>query len=773
MFKKSVSTVLVLSSSIAIIAAITIMVFYVSKSSYDITLKLSTQSIEQFADNTRKSLGVYIDEAQNIASTLALQKVVKNALELGETGPCHERMKDNLRIYDEYYSMLVFNKDGKIVAGVDDAGQSLIGIDVSARPYAKALAAGKKSYFGKKVFKANTAKKELIFAVSHAVLDNAGQFIGGVAVFPKWSLFTHDFIDNVRFGKRGYGFIIDAEGTFIAHATEKKLIGQKPGHKFIHDAIAQKNGMLYYDWHGEEKLMTFAQVPATGWIICMSTYPSELAETAIAQRDVLIGLGIVVILILIGLIIFIVRKLIVRPILNIESFTSKVAQGDFSVSLGTDFKYELAHLANNIRSMVAELKHKLGFAQGLLDGMTISCVVIDTDEKIIFANQAILDVLEYDGKPEDYYGQTLSLFFYNEEGHPTSTGKSIRERRAIQNIQLETKTRKGNTVFIQIDSAPMYDLDGKLIAGFSLFSDLTEIKKQQKLIEEQNKNIGQAAQDANQVSIQAASGAEELSAQVEQASRGAEEQQHRTSEAATAMEQMNATVMEVANNASNAAELADRTIAKANDGADIVASVITTINDINSKAVELKSDMTHLGEQAEGIGEIMNVISDIADQTNLLALNAAIEAARAGDAGRGFAVVADEVRKLAEKTMNATNEVASSIAAIQESTRKSIGNTEATSNQISKSTELVEDAGTALKEIVGMIQETADQVHSIATASEEQSAASEQISHAMDEINRISSKTSDSMTQSSEAVTDLARLAQELNTIIDNMRDQR
>ena len=117
------------------------------------------------------------------------------------------------------------------------------------------------------------------------------------------------------------------------------------------------------------------------------------------------------------------------------------------------------------------------------------------------------------------------------------------------------------------------------------------------------------------------------------------------------MEQMNATVLEVARNATQSAATSGQAQSKANEGASVVTQVIHGIGEVESTAISLKDQMTVLGKQSESIGQILNVISDIADQTNLLALNAAIEAARAGDAGRGFAVVADEVRKLAEKTM--------------------------------------------------------------------------------------------------------------------------
>jgi methyl-accepting chemotaxis protein len=268
------------------------------------------------------------------------------------------------------------------------------------------------------------------------------------------------------------------------------------------------------------------------------------------------------------------------------------------------------------------------------------------------------------------------------------------------------------------------------------------------------------------------SASEELSSQIEQSSRGSEEQTHRVSETATAMEEMNATVLEVAKNASQAAETADKAKHKAEDGSQVVAQVVKGIGEVQSSALELKTDMTSLGKQAEGIGQVLNVISDIADQTNLLALNAAIEAARAGDAGRGFAVVADEVRKLAEKTMTATKEVGDAIRGIQEGARKNISNVEHAVSKIDAATGLAGKSGEALNEIVSLVDLTTDQVRSIATASEQQSAASEEINRSIEDVNRISSETSDAMRQSAQAVGELAHQAQVLKGLIEQMKDE-
>jgi len=280
----------------------------------------------------------------------------------------------------------------------------------------------------------------------------------------------------------------------------------------------------------------------------------------------------------------------------------------------------------------------------------------------------------------------------------------------------------------------------------------------------------QAAGKLEQVVGVVSSAAQDLSSQIDQARRGADHQSQRVAETATAMEEMNATVLEVAQNAGRAAETSETARKNAIQGAQVVAQAVSGISEVQKTSEELKQDMAALGRQADGIGNILSVITDIADQTNLLALNAAIEAARAGDAGRGFAVVADEVRKLAEKTMTATKEVGDAIRGIQTGTRKSITGVDRSVETIQKATSLAEESGEALRTIVGLVEASSDQVRSIATAAEQQSATSEEINRSVEDISRISNDTADAMSRSAQAVADLSHQAQTLMNLTDQLR---
>ena len=284
------------------------------------------------------------------------------------------------------------------------------------------------------------------------------------------------------------------------------------------------------------------------------------------------------------------------------------------------------------------------------------------------------------------------------------------------------------------------------------------------------RGILQAALQIEDVVERIASSTEELAAQSEQISRAAMIQQQRMAETATSMEQMSVSVVEVARNSGEAATNAVNTQNEAGRGADLVRKVISSATHLQQQSLAMKEDLTVLGQQANSIGAIMDVINDIADQTNLLALNAAIEAARAGDAGRGFAVVADEVRKLAEKTIGATKQVGESISAIQVAAQKSIRSMDSAADAVGTTTSLSQDSGAALENILSYAKDNADQAQSIATAAEEQSAASEQISQAIEEVTRITDETTKGQAESAQAIQQLAAMSGDLRGIVDQLK---
>jgi len=298
---------------------------------------------------------------------------------------------------------------------------------------------------------------------------------------------------------------------------------------------------------------------------------------------------------------------------------------------------------------------------------------------------------------------------------------------------------------------------------------LNETRATESNVRDLLENMGAASLKAKEAATRIFAAVRELSGNMERVGQDVTVQRERVESTTTAMEQMNEAILEIARNTGSAAQSAERSKANAQAGSQGVREAVASIGLVKERILALKETMTTLGNQAEGIGHVLGVISDIADQTNLLALNAAIEAARAGDAGRGFAVVADEVRKLAEKTMTATKQVGDSVRSIQERARENVLAVDATAGDIVESSRVAQQSGKAMEEIVDIVQQTALEVASIATASEEQSATSEEINRSVAEVNRVARQTAESVDQSSRVVVEISGLTEELDSIIQAM----
>ncbi|RST75273.1 methyl-accepting chemotaxis protein [Siminovitchia acidinfaciens] len=255
------------------------------------------------------------------------------------------------------------------------------------------------------------------------------------------------------------------------------------------------------------------------------------------------------------------------------------------------------------------------------------------------------------------------------------------------------------------------------------------------------------------------SAAENLSASSEQVSASTEEIASASSNQANAAQTMNELFRElsdainaVAQNTEIAAELANKTIQIAQDGEKVVLSSVDGANVVSEQ-------ISRLEEDSNRIGEIIEVIDDIADQTNLLALNAAIEAARAGEQGRGFAVVADEVRKLAERSGEATKQITTIIKGMQENTALSV-------KSVQEGLVFTQQSGEAFENIIHMVNDTGNKVTEIAGASEEQAAQSEEVLTFIESISAATEEATASSEETASTAHTLTDLAEELNASV-------
>lgn len=255
-----------------------------------------------------------------------------------------------------------------------------------------------------------------------------------------------------------------------------------------------------------------------------------------------------------------------------------------------------------------------------------------------------------------------------------------------------------------------------------------------------------------------------------QLAEAAEHQAQEIAGASAAMNEMALSIDQVSTNATESAEVAQRSVVIAANGADVVNRSIEGMDNIREQIQETSKRIKRLGESSQEIGNIVSLINDIADQTNILALNAAIQASMAGEAGRGFAVVADEVQRLAERSASATKQIENLVKTIQADTNEAVISMEHTTAEVVRGANLAKDAGVALDEIQNVSKALAQLIDNISNAAQLQSASASHIANTMNVVQDITSQTTTSSFDTARSVSELANMAESLRESVTDFK---
>jgi twitching motility protein PilJ len=233
---------------------------------------------------------------------------------------------------------------------------------------------------------------------------------------------------------------------------------------------------------------------------------------------------------------------------------------------------------------------------------------------------------------------------------------------------------------------------------------------------------------------------------------------------------MAGSIEEVSGNAERAADVARHSVDIAHKGGEAVRRTIHGMNAIRETIQETSKRIKRLGESSQEIGNIVELINDLAEQTNILALNASIQASMAGEAGRGFAVVADEVQRLAERATNATKQIDALVRTIQADTNGAVVSMERSTADVVGGATLAENAGSALEKIEQVSNQIASLVHNISASARSQSQSSQSVARNMQVLREISGQTADATNSTSDAIGKLAQLSAALRKSVSGFR---
>jgi methyl-accepting chemotaxis protein len=266
------------------------------------------------------------------------------------------------------------------------------------------------------------------------------------------------------------------------------------------------------------------------------------------------------------------------------------------------------------------------------------------------------------------------------------------------------------------------------------------------------------------------SSSSEIVAAAQQQASGAAQQAASVSETTATMEELSTTARQIAENSNAVTAVAEETLKSAEEGQDLMEESTSSMTLIRSKTEESAAKILDLGKKSQQIGEIIDIINEIAIETKMLSLNAAIEAAKAGEAGKGFSVVAGEIRRLAEDVVKSTGTIRDVLLEIQSAASASVLAAEENVKGVEEGAVRLNRVGDALENIIAMAEQTAESARQISVATNQQKEASEQVVNTMREISKVAQQTAAASKNAISSASDLNHLAEELRSRVSKFK---
>ncbi len=440
----------------------------------------------------------------------------------------------------------------------------------------------------------------------------------------------------------------------------------------------------------------------------------EPVINAITNRTnfIILSFSILALLCTLVLAVLITRS-ITRPLLKLMEATRHVAEGNLTREIDIRRSDEVGQLAASFEAMLKNLKTVIN------NTVQASFQVAMSSDKV-FKNSGM-----------------ITKAAHQEAAAAEETTASMEEMAAsIGQVAKNAEEVAASTEEISStinEMAASIEQVGKNseVMGASVEETSATVEQMLASVDLSARNTSAMAQGVDETSVMV----ENVLSSIEQISKSAESLKHIVADTSGTIEEMTRTVREVASRIEDTGEISRNAVKEAEEGGKAIYQSIESLQKIGSTTEGTMAAIRKLGERSEEIGSIVEVIDEIADQTNLLALNAAIEAARAGEAGRGFAVVAEEIRKLAERSMEATKEIAQVIKQVQQETGSAVKATEETYREGRDGMALASSTRNAFTNIISAIKETSNIMGDMGRSAGELNTAAEQVMKYVLEMN--------------------------------------
>lgn len=549
---------------------------------------------------------------------------------------------------------------------------------------------------------------------------------------------AREVLRDLRYDEGEYVFANNAEGVNIVHGMKPQLEGVNMieadaarGHRttpLMHEAALAGGGFTNYEWERDKGKPPVDKAAYTmyfepwGWVVGTGLYMDDIQAAFWTKAKIDLGIMAVLLLVL-GAVVFVSVRNIVRPIGKLVAKTDAIAAGETEGSVpGEERRDELGTMARALSRLKEKVDEAFRVAQ-MVEVQPARVMMCDPGSlEITYANKAAKELLKRINHPvtrdaDHIVGKVVTDFHKNPE----------MVRRLLTDpsrLPYKGKFSMGG-VTIENHVTAIYDRQGRYVGPMLNWEDVTKYVQMtdnfEKDVKAVTEHVATAAKNLEDLAAQLMQTVTHTEDRSTSAASGSEQTSANVQTVAAATEELSSSISEIARQVSSATSMASSAVAQATEASRIMDDFEIAANEI---------------------GEVVNTITDVASQTNLLALNATIEAARAGEAGKGFAVVANEVKSLANQTQHATESIAQKIANMQERT-----------TTVTK----------AIRGITETIRKVDEIATSIAGAVEEQTAAT-------DEITRNVEEAASGTQNVSSNVAEVARLAGDAKAAVGSVR---
>lgn len=542
-----------------------------------------------------------------------------------------------------------------------------------------------------------------------------------------------------------YSMVIDTKGKVLFH-NDESMLGKELKDKVTMDAASSNKLLIQHSdsFYDISLPLNDADDKQTG-ALRVGIKASSINAKIYKLIFWALGVSVLSFLFAIVVIYFSVSKFITKPIIHMERAMGQIASGDFTQFIPTNStKDEIRKVIEAVNNMAGKMKETIG--EAIASTYRISTYT----EKVSEASRKIAQSAQEEASAAE---ETTSSI----EEMAASIAQVAKNTEALATNVDETSATIG-------EMAASIEQVGKNAERMNEAVEITSATVEQMLasIELTARNTGAMTESVSETSMTV----ENLLASIEQISKNTESLKHLVAETSTTIEEMMRTVKEVAGRIEQASNLSEKAFTEAEEGGKSIYQGIESLQNIGKTTEKTMGIIQNLGKRSEEIGSIVEVIDEIADQTNLLALNAAIEAARAGDAGRGFAVVAEEIRKLAERSMEATKEIAGVIRQVQAETDVAVNAIEQTYKEGKEGISLAGKSKDAFSRIIEVVRNTSELTKEIATSASQLSMAAGHVLKYIVDMNTSTEEVTSGVREQADGAGNIRTILEKMNKMV-------